>query len=431
MNREQSGTMTVIRIGICGLLAVAVLTDGGVPAWSTAVLEIGAAVLFLLWGVNALRRQLVDVRRNWLYFPVLALLAFCLAQNVFDISVYPYVTEVESLKWIAYLALAFLAVETFRTPAQLRAFAIFLLSFGFLVALFGIAEHYTFNGNLYWFVPLPQSSEPFGPFVDRDHFAGFVELTAPFGLAMLLDRTWRGEKATLVALFTAVPIAALILCGSRGGIVAFAFAALFLIFVLRPYDIGVRQLLAFASVVILCAAFVLWFGARATTQRFGTLTAGAISRDQRVSMARDTTRIFRDHLWVGTGLGTLETVFPRYQTDYNGRIVDHAHDDYLELLAETGVIGGLLGLAFIALLFRQGIANLNSREREFERTFHAGALAACAALLVHSFVDFNLHIPSNALLFLLLATLASADRRLRHPGGVKPVDEVRQAKARG
>ena len=226
--------------------------------------------------------------------------------------------------------------------------------------------------------------------------------------------TWLSarEKAALVALFTAVPIAALVLCGSRGGIVWLAFATLLLIFVLRRQNIRIRQLLAFASLIILCGSLVFWLGASATMQRFGTLTVSGISRDQRVSMDRDTWRIFRDHYSTGTGLGTLETVFPQYETSYTGRVVDHAHNDYLELLAETGVIGGFLGLVFIVLLFRQGLANLNSRECQSDRAFYAGALAACSALLVHSFVDFNLHVPANALLFLLLATLASADRRL-------------------
>ncbi len=412
--------MSVIRVGICSLLAFAVLTDGGVPDWSTAVLEIGAALLFVLWGFVTVRQRQIDLRPNWLYLPVLGLIVFCVAQTFLGLSAYPYATKIELLKWIAYFALAFLAVEAFRDGAQLKAFSVFLVSLGFFVALFAIAQAYTFNGKLYWFVPLPQSSEPFGPFVDRDHFAGFIEMTAPFGLATLLHRTWRGEKAALVALLTAVPIAALILCGSRGGIVGFAFAVLFLIFISRRRSIEIRQLFAFASLMTVCGAIVFWFGASATMQRFEALTVSDISRDQRVSMDRDTLRIFRDHYPTGTGLGTLETVFPQYETNYTERVVDHAHNDYLELLAETGIIGGLLGLAFILLLFRQGFANLNSHECQPRHAFYAGALAACSALLVHSFVDFNLHVPANACLFLLLATLASAGKRLHDTWSAEP-----------
>ena len=81
--------------------------------------------------------------------------------------------------------------------------------------------------------------------------------------------------------------------------------------------------------------------------------------------------------------------------------------DLLELLADTGLLGGLCGLSFIGLLFWQGLANLQLATGGSARAI-AGSLAACAGLLLHSLVDFNLHIPSNALIFILLASIATA-----------------------
>src|SRR5487761_322025 len=401
--------MSAIRTGICGLLAFAALAAGGVPAWGTGGLEIGASGLLFLWGVASIREQRAEIHGNWLYVPVLGFMAFCFTQKLFGLSAYSYATKMELLKWISYFVISFLAVETFRTTAQLKGIAIFLISLGFAVALFGIVQRLTFNGKLYWFVLLPHPSEPFGPFVDRDHFAGFVELTAPIGLAMLLHGTWRGEKAALLGLFTAVPIAALVMSGSRGGIAGFGFAIVVLAFASPWREIRIRRLLAFAALVVFAGTLMLWLGTNATIQRFEKLTASNISRDQRLSMDRDTWKVFAGHPWAGTGLGTLETVFPQYESIYDARSVDHAHNDYVELLAETGTIGGILGLAFVALLLRQGITHLRLCEDPFNRAFHAGALAACCALLMHSFVDFNLHVPANALAFLLLAALVSAE----------------------
>ncbi len=125
-------------------------------------------------------------------------------------------------------------------------------------------------------------------------------------------------------------------------------------------------------------------------------------------MFKDTWQIFLHNPWAGTGLGTLETVYPRYASYYDGRRVEHAHNDYLELLAEMGWPGGLCGLAFLVILFRSALPNLRSARSPVSRSFYSGAVAACVGLLVHSFVDFNLHIPSNALLFLLLACLATS-----------------------
>jgi O-antigen ligase len=88
--------------------------------------------------------------------------------------------------------------------------------------------------------------------------------------------------------------------------------------------------------------------------------------------------------------------------------VDHAHNDYLELLAETGIVGGLCALGFVVLLFRRALTNLQSDQSAFILAARTGALVACSGLLLHSLVDFNLHIPSNALLFALLAFLATS-----------------------
>ena len=126
-------------------------------------------------------------------------------------------------------------------------------------------------------------------------------------------------------------------------------------------------------------------------------------------MARSAGAIVGDHPILGSGLGTLVVVYPRYETVYDGRIVEHVHNDYMELLAETGLLGGLCGVAFLVLLYRQVRKNFEAEQGHFSRGLHAGAIVALSGLLLHSFVDFNLHLPANALLFLLQAHLATCD----------------------
>jgi O-antigen ligase len=401
--------MKAVRAGICALVAFEVLAFGGVEPWGEGILEIGAAVLFLLWAVLAIHRRQAEVHWNWLYLPLLGLGLFALLQCAFGLSAYPYATKIELLKWGAYVLLFFLAFESFRTVEQVKRFVWFLVIFGFFVSLFGIVQHFTFNGKLYWSVTVPPGAGPFGPFVNRDDFAGFIELTAPLGLALLLFRVWRREHLTLLFLFTIVPIGALILSASRGGIIGFVFEFVLLVFLSRARRVGRKQLLGATALALVAGAFIVWLGVSEAIQRFEQLTPEEISRDFRVSMYRDTWHIFIHHPWAGTGLGTLRAVYPRYASFYNGLIVDHAHNDYLELLADTGLAGGLCGLAFVVLLFWRGFANLGAAESRMSRALYAGTLAACAGLLVHSLVDFNLHIPSNALIFLLLASVSTSD----------------------
>jgi len=87
-------------------------------------------------------------------------------------------------------------------------------------------------------------------------------------------------------------------------------------------------------------------------------------------------------------------------------VVDHAHNDYIETLADMGIPGGLLGMGFLLVLFRKGSVALESEQSHFSFAFHAAALTACVGLLFHSLVDFNFQIPSNALIFLIQAGLA-------------------------
>lgn len=400
--------MKAIRCGVCLLIAFEVLAFGGVRPFGLAILEIGAAALFLLWGVLAILRGEVALHWNWLYAPLLALGLMAIAQEIFGLSIYPYATKLELLKWGAYVLLFFLTVESFRTASQVRTLVWFLLTFSFAVALFGIIQHFTFNGKLYWSVVLPSGAGPFGPYVNRDDFAGFVELTAPLGAALLLFRAWRREKLVLLVLFTVLPTGALVLSASRGGIIGFAFEFLLLLFLSRARRVGRRQLIAGTALALVAGVFVVWLGVSEAVARFEQFTPGEISRDRRVSMYRDTWHVFVHHPWTGTGLGTLVVAYPKYESFYDGLVVDHAHNDYLELLADMGLAGGLCGVAFVGLLVWRALQNLRSAEGRTARSLYAGALAACAGLLLHSFVDFNLHIPANALLFLLLASIATS-----------------------
>jgi len=397
----------MIRSGICAMVAFAVLAFGGVQPWGRAVLEIGAAILFLVWGLSAVRQERAEIHWNWLYVPLLGLGLIALVQYVFGLSVYPYLTKIELLKWGAYILLFFLALESFHTEDDLKQFVWFLIGLGFVVSLFAIIQDFASNGKLYWFVSLSSGASSFGPFVDRDHFAGFVELTAPLGLALLLFRSRRPEQIPLLLLFSIVPIGALILTASRGGILAFTFELALLVLLSRAHRIGKKQLLATSVIVFLAGTFIVWLGVGAAIERFEQLTHEGISRELRVSIYRDTWQIFRDYPPVGTGLGTLITVYPRYASFYSGLTVDHAHNDYLELLADTGVAGGLCGLMFIGILLWQGLTGLQFPREPLLRAIALGSLVACTGLLLHSLVDFNLHIPSNALIFLLLSRIAT------------------------
>jgi len=281
--------------------------------------------------------------------------------------------------------------------------------FGFLVSLFAILQHLTSNGRLYWFREISSGVPPFGPYVNRNHFAGFAELILPLALVPLVLGRVRRERRLVVGLFAVLPIGALFLSASRGGIVSFAveLGALALVMILRRTK-G-KQLLAGVSVLLVASLLVSWLGVGQILKRLSSVQLLEVTAGKRASMRENTWRIFLDHPFLGTGLGTLQTVYPSYETLYDGKIVNHTHNDYLEALAETGILGGLCCVWFLGVLFSESLKRLRRVNHSFSGTLQLSGLVASTGFLVHSFVDFNLHIPANALLFFLMAHLATAE----------------------
>jgi len=124
-----------------------------------------------------------------------------------------------------------------------------------------------------------------------------------------------------------------------------------------------------------------------------------------------TLEIIKAHPVLGTGLGAFGVVYTRYDTRNGLYRLEQAHNDYLQVLSDAGIIGAVIALTFVVLLFRIAFARRESKD-QFRRGVAIGALAGCFAVLVHSFFDFTLHTTSNALLFLILAALATLDGRV-------------------
>lgn len=399
--------MRLLRIGVCSLVVFAVLAHGAVEDWARAVLEIGAGILFVTWALRAYFKQEQQIVIPPLLPPLLAFSAVALAQLLSHRTASSYATRMEFILLVADAVLLFLAAQVFRTRSDWRGFIWFVMTLGFLVSLFGILQHLTFNGKLYWFREMHYPAVPFGPYVNRNHFAGFVELVIPVSLVPLALGKVRRERWVLVSLFAVVPIGALFLSASRGGIISFGVeVAVLLLWLVLRRAFG-KHLLSAGVVLLLAFLMVSWLGIHQAIARFSAMQALEVTESKRVSMAADTWHIFLDHPVMGTGFGTLQTVFPRYETNYDGKIVNHSHDDYLEALAETGLLGGLCCGWFLGVLLFGSVRHLSRPGSTFAATLQLSALIACLGFLTHSLVDFNLHIPANALLFLLIAHMAS------------------------
>ena len=191
-------SMKVIRVGLLFLFAFSVLAFGAVEVWSESLLEIGASILLISWAVVVYRDKQSTIQWSPLNWPLLGFIAVGIVQLVFRWTPNPFLTRTELLRSAAYFIIFFLVAQAFRGRADLVKLTWFLVVLGFSVALLGIIQHFTSEGTVYWYRQLLQGGDVFGPYVNRNHFAGFVELVAPVGLSLLVFRGLRRDLFPMV-----------------------------------------------------------------------------------------------------------------------------------------------------------------------------------------------------------------------------------------
>src|SRR4030095_11752309 len=126
-----------------------------------------------------------------------------------------------------------------------------------------------------------------------------------------------------------------------------------------------------------------------------------------------TVDIIKAHPFLGTGLGAFGVIYTRYDSRNGLYRLEQAHNDYLQIFSDAGIVGAALALIFLVLLFWKALSRARSRD-DFRRGVALAALSGCFAVLVHSFFDFTLHTTSHALLFLVMAALATLNGRVEN-----------------
>lgn len=262
--------------------------------------------------------------------------------------------------------------------------------------------------------------DAFGPYIYANHFASALSLTLPLLLGAWLAATRRrlpnlARHTVVVAVFAAALWTSGVLATSRAGAAGLLLAAL--VFA----SLTIERLWARRTATVLCVAYGCFVLACAVVLYGGVQSVGALlpehfrgrfvalMSDARVLAARTALRAFLASPLFGTGLGTFGELFPRLlRTDF---LLNYAHNDYGQWLAETGLVGGVLAVGFIRTLvtsFQRWWQSVISRRKGDPLT--AGLWAGLAGLGLHTAFDWNLHIPANALLACVAAGLALAAR---------------------
>jgi O-antigen ligase len=400
-NPARPWTHAASEWGLYFSLAFAVLEFGAVQTWATAVLEMGSCVLVALTIVPLVLRGDIQQDNGSMLLPIAAWGGVIGFQVLFHSTSYWYASYCAFLKFTCYAALFIAASRLFADDAARARFAMFASVFGGAVAVFAMLQDFSGHGALYWLRAPESPSHVFGPYVNRNHYAGLMEMLFPFSVVL----AWRKPRRELLLLLGALMAASIFLSGSRGGMLAFTLEIVFFFVVSSRQSSRHRRglILGFWLCVTI---LVCWLGSSETFSRLAP--EGAIqSMVDRAAIDRDIFRMLPGHWLLGWGAGTFADVFPQFRSFYSDLLVNEAHNDYLQVVAELGIIGFAAVLTFIVMLYRRALRKRAGSSMDQIPSIQLAAITGCTGLLIHGMWDFNLQIPANAAWFFVIAAIAT------------------------
>jgi O-antigen ligase len=460
----------VSQILIVLLLVLIPFPFGSVQDFWILVMELGVCLLLALWAAIQIASGEIGLVKTRFALPVLLLTVYLLATVVpltsrvlgalstntlflydkaaemardtgatqfsrFPLTLAPMDTHGELLKYLCYLCFFFLALNLLRAGrAYLQVYRCIIVA-GAVVAAIGLVQQAWSNGKIYWIYGSGGAS-PFGPFVNHNHFAGYMELALGLSLGMLLTEVrqfkekagfrgaagyfaWLlhrdGSAAWMLSVASFLMLVALMASLSRGGVLSFGAACI--LFGMRALSHGsgseaeTPQTRRRKSLRIIAASglagILLFMVVLAVTPlaraRWSTLYDSSLR--YRLGIWSDSIHALSDYTLTGTGLGSFTTLFPHYMSAPMSSQVTHAENEYLQWTFETGFLGFVLwGAACFAATY-QIVFRLGSRKDFTARYLGYGALFSLVSIAIHNLGDFNMHIPSNALTMMAIVAL--------------------------
>ncbi len=438
------------------------LAHGAVEPWSVAGLQLLLILLVELWALRLVAQRRLGLIVPSAMWPLLGLVVLGAIQSIAwtgsdgrraSLSMDVDLTRGAVFMLILLVGALLVAANFWTSRSRLKSFAWFLTIFGFALSVFALIQGFTWNERFYWVRRIADLASPYGPFPSHNNYAGYLELFIPVPVAIALSRAVSRPARMFCAFAAVIMSLSVIFSLSRGGMISLAGGLLFLAVIslltarqrrkaweaewqedegidAGPVPFWRRASLTQAAVVVAIVGAVivglLWLGPDSVASRLtqGTLS-GSDPQGQNFYASRgwiwsDTWRIFKANPIDGVGLGAYRTAFPIYTAGDGLYKVTQAHNDYLQLLADGGVIAGLLAIWFIVVVFKAVASGLNARD-PWQGVMALGAGAGIFSLLLHSILDFNLQIPSTTLLFLVMTGIV---------GGVGEVRKRERKKAR-
>ncbi len=442
---------------ICTTIVATTLAYGTVHQPVLALFYLTVLSLVVLWAVDAYLSGAIRFSNSLLQIPLFAAGAYALVQVIpfgqlaetagiggiaRTISLDPFPTQVTALHFLALAIFFAISLVFIDRASRLRKVVAVITLFGFAYAFFAILQSFLSPDRIYGIYG-SRFANPFGSFVNRHNFAAYIEMTMCLPLGMLFASAVKRDKRLLYITATSLMGIALLLSGSRGGFVALLAGVMLM--VLLTTEKGSRRSLALrvGAAILLVVAVVggaIFVGGESSLTRFAETAVSADISTNRMHIWGVTLKVIAGHLPFGAGFGAFGAAYTPFDNLSGLERVEQAHNDYLQVLADGGIVGLLIGLAFLYWFFRTSLRNAKT-SNTYRRGVAIGAFAGCFAILVHSLFDFVLHTTAISVLFLTLIALIVASgykydddiedadpnhRKKRRSGNVTKISEGRR-----
>ena len=411
---------------VLGMLAFAPLAFGAVDTWAWLVVQVAAAGGFVLWGVRLWLNPRTKLLWPPLAWAVLAFMVYAVAR--WWTAEIEYVARLETLQVLVFGFLFFAALNNLRGQEEISAVSGTLIATGTFTACYAMVQ-LLHHSNQVWNELSPYTNRASGTYISPNDLAGYLALLLPLALAYLL--VGKVHVVTRILLiYAAIAMAAgLAVTFSRAGWIAAAAGIILLLGILLFH--GNHRLKAVLLLAVILA------GGGYLTSHYLSKTMGYMRRvagpgedfnvgsvetssGTRWSLWQAAGRMWADHPWFGVGPAHYDYYFRQYRPETLQERPDRAHNDYINLLADWGAVGGAIvfsGMGIFVFWLKKTWPHVRREENAFGTgqsnrfAFYLGTVCGLAALAVHSAMDFDLHIPAIALTGVMLLALVASNAR--------------------
>lgn len=411
---------------ICTCMVLTTMLYGTVHQPTIALFYIFVSLMLVLWAYDSFAEGRLQISRHVLQIPIFAAAIYAFVQIIpfgkltksgidgipRTISASPFETQLTGLHYLSLAIFFSVSVTYINSASRISKLVNLIAIFGFAYAFFAILQSFLSPGKIYGIYERFGAS-PFGSFVSRHNFAAFMEMTLAIPLGLLFVGAVKRDKKLLYITAITLMGVALLLSGSRGGFVSLLAELVLLIF-LTTRSKGAKSIalkVALASILVgAVIAGAIFVGGESSLTRIAETANSKDVTANRTHIWGITLKVIAHNLPFGGGLGAFGQAYTQFD-DFSGlERVEQAHNDYLQVLADAGLVGAVIGGFFLFWLFKTGRRSISTNNL-FRRGVAAGSLAGIFAILVHSVFDFVLHTTAVSIMFLLLLTLLVASGR--------------------